>query len=64
MNECVYLDDGNVAGSNVLQISYLHTLVQSRLVDTETPLYELYTVLHAFCQSLQLEVLYSQVSLK
>lgn len=44
-----------------MQISYLHTLVQSRLVDTETPLYELYTVLHAFCQSLQLEVLYSQV---
>ncbi|XP_067950998.1 mediator of RNA polymerase II transcription subunit 14-like [Watersipora subatra] len=43
-----------------LQIDYLHTLVQSRLVDTETPLHELYTVLHSFCQSLQLEVLYSQ----
>ena len=45
-----------------IQVEYLHTLVQSRLVDTDTPLQELYIVLHTFCQSLQLEVLHSQVS--
>ncbi|MCL4130059.1 UNVERIFIED_CONTAM: hypothetical protein GTU68_032438, partial [Idotea baltica] len=43
-----------------LQIGYIHQLVQSRLQDTPNPLLEVYTILHSFCQSLQLEVLYAQ----
>ncbi|XP_071034254.1 mediator of RNA polymerase II transcription subunit 14 isoform X1 [Parasteatoda tepidariorum] len=44
-----------------LQISYIHQLIQSRLIDNARPLHELYNCLHSFCQSLQLEVLHSQV---
>ncbi|KAA0196130.1 hypothetical protein HAZT_HAZT003542 [Hyalella azteca] len=43
-----------------LQVIYLQQLVQSRLVDHPHPLQELYSVMHAFCLSLQLEVLYAQ----
>lgn len=43
-----------------LQVSYIHQLLQTRLVDCTNPLLELYMVLHTFCQSLQLEVLHSQ----
>ncbi|XP_049856745.1 mediator of RNA polymerase II transcription subunit 14 [Schistocerca gregaria] len=43
-----------------LQIQYIHQLIQSRLVDNPQPLHEVYNCLHHFCQSLQLEVLYSQ----
>lgn len=42
------------------QVQYIHQLVQSRLVDNSNPLAEVYNCLHFFCQSLQLEVLYSQ----
>ena len=44
-----------------LQVQYVHQLVQSRLLDNTRPLHDLYNVLHSFCQSLQLEVLQSQV---
>ncbi|KAK4883568.1 hypothetical protein RN001_006887 [Aquatica leii] len=43
-----------------LQVQYIHQLIQSRLVDNPAPLTEVYNCLHFFCQSLQLEVLYSQ----
>ncbi|XP_050305905.1 mediator of RNA polymerase II transcription subunit 14 [Anthonomus grandis grandis] len=43
-----------------LQVQYIHQLVQARLVDNPQPLGEVYNCLHFFCQSLQLEVLYSQ----
>jgi len=42
------------------QVKYIHELLQSRLRDCDNPLLELYTVLHTFSQSLQLEVLHSQ----
>ena len=42
------------------KIKYIHDLLQSRLRECENPLLELYTVLHTFSQSLQLEVLHSQ----
>ncbi|KFM63332.1 Mediator of RNA polymerase II transcription subunit 14, partial [Stegodyphus mimosarum] len=44
-----------------LQVHYIHQLIQSRLIDNPRPLHELYNCLHSFCQSLQLEVLHSQV---
>nr|XP_018906970.1 PREDICTED: mediator of RNA polymerase II transcription subunit 14 isoform X1 [Bemisia tabaci] len=43
-----------------LQVQYIHQLLQARLVDHPNPLAEVYHCLHFFCQSLQLEVLYSQ----
>ncbi|KAK7108033.1 mediator of RNA polymerase II transcription subunit 14-like isoform X2 [Littorina saxatilis] len=43
-----------------MQVHYIHQLAQSRLLDTEKPLHDLYRVLHSFCMSLQLEVLHSQ----
>ncbi|XP_046397458.1 mediator of RNA polymerase II transcription subunit 14 [Ischnura elegans] len=43
-----------------LQVQYVHDVIQSRLVDHPQPLAEVYACLHHFCQSLQLEVLYSQ----
>ncbi|XP_025098562.1 mediator of RNA polymerase II transcription subunit 14-like isoform X2 [Pomacea canaliculata] len=43
-----------------MQVHYIHQLVQSRLLDTDKPLLDLYRVLHSFCLSLQLEVLHSQ----
>lgn len=44
-----------------LQINFVHQLAQSRLDNSNSPLKELYDILHSFAQSLQLEVLYSQV---
>ncbi|XP_046477470.1 mediator of RNA polymerase II transcription subunit 14 isoform X1 [Neodiprion pinetum] len=43
-----------------LQTRYVHQVVQSRLAEATMPLSEVYHILHHFCQSLQLEVLYSQ----
>ena len=43
-----------------LQVNYIHQLVQSRIMESEKPLHDLYNCLHCFCQSLQLEVLNSQ----
>lgn len=43
-----------------LQTQYLHRVVQARLLESSNPLSEVYHILHYFCQSLQLEVLYSQ----
>ncbi|KAG8450511.1 hypothetical protein GDO86_002968 [Hymenochirus boettgeri] len=43
-----------------MQISFIHQLVQSRLFADEKPLQDMYTCLHSFCLSLQLEVLHSQ----
>jgi mediator of RNA polymerase II transcription subunit 14 len=44
-----------------LQIHFIHQLAQSRLDCSNYPLKEIYDILHSFAQSLQLEVLYSQV---
>ncbi|XP_071549261.1 mediator of RNA polymerase II transcription subunit 14 [Panulirus ornatus] len=43
-----------------MQIAFIHQLIQSRLQDNPNPLHETYMVLHSFCQSLQLEVLFAQ----
>lgn len=45
-----------------LQVNYIHELIQRRLVNTnqQVALCEVYNCLHQFCQSLQLEVLYTQ----
>ena len=42
------------------QVQYRHQLIQARLYEAAQPLHDLYNVLHAFCLSLQLEVLFSQ----
>ncbi|XP_030837871.1 mediator of RNA polymerase II transcription subunit 14 [Strongylocentrotus purpuratus] len=44
-----------------IQVMCIHQLVQSRLFGDDKPLVDMYNVIHTFCQSLQLEVLYSQV---
>ncbi|KAJ8030696.1 Mediator of RNA polymerase II transcription subunit 14 [Holothuria leucospilota] len=43
-----------------MQVTYIHQLVQSRLFGDDKPLLDMYSCLHTFCQSLQLEVLHSQ----
>ncbi|CAG0893105.1 unnamed protein product [Darwinula stevensoni] len=43
-----------------LQIQYIHQVLQARLINHPRPLVELYMCMHAFCQSLQLEVLHTQ----
>ncbi|XP_074593418.1 mediator complex subunit 14 [Brevipalpus obovatus] len=43
-----------------LQINFIQNLIQSRLNDNSKSLMDPYTVLHAFCLSLQLEVLQAQ----
>lgn len=45
---------------HTLQVNYIHRLLQARLVDNQNALTEVYNCLHFFCQSLQLEVLYTQ----
>lgn len=45
---------------HTLQVNYIHQLIQARLVDNQSALAEVYNCLHYFCQSLQLEVLYTQ----
>lgn len=43
------------------QVNYIHQLIQTRLADSQqSALSEVYNCLHYFCQSLQLEVLYTQ----
>ncbi|XP_069492639.1 mediator of RNA polymerase II transcription subunit 14 isoform X2 [Ambystoma mexicanum] len=46
-----------------MQISFIHQLVQSRLFADEKPLQDMYSCLHSFCLSLQLEVLHSQTQM-
>lgn len=43
-----------------LQVNYMHQVIQARLVENTNALEEVYNFLHYFCQSLQLEVLYTQ----
>lgn len=44
-----------------LQVNYIHELIQRRLVNNQqSALCEVYNCLHYFCQSVQLEVLYTQ----
>ncbi|XP_029496764.2 mediator of RNA polymerase II transcription subunit 14-like [Oncorhynchus nerka] len=43
-----------------VQVNFIHELVQSRLFADEKPLQDMYSCLHSFCLSLQLEVLHSQ----
>ncbi|XP_058460254.1 mediator of RNA polymerase II transcription subunit 14 [Malaya genurostris] len=45
---------------HTLQVNYIHQLIQGRIVDSSDALAEVYNCLHYFCQSLQLEVLYTQ----
>ncbi|XP_055589648.1 mediator of RNA polymerase II transcription subunit 14 [Uranotaenia lowii] len=45
---------------HTLQVNYIHQLIQGRIVDSSDALAEVYTCLHYFAQSLQLEVLYTQ----
>lgn len=45
---------------HTLQVNYIHQLIQARLVENQNALTEVYNCLHFFCQSLQLEVLYTQ----
>lgn len=45
---------------HTLQVNYIHQVIQARLVDNPNALAEVYTCLHYFCQSLQLEVMYTQ----
>lgn len=42
------------------QVQFIHHIAQQRLMENDKPLQDLYTCLHYFCQSLQLEVLYYQ----
>ncbi|XP_065841207.1 mediator of RNA polymerase II transcription subunit 14-like isoform X2 [Oscarella lobularis] len=42
------------------QIHFIHSLAQSRLFSDSEPLVDLYSCVHFFCLSLQLEILYSQ----
>ncbi|KAI1700697.1 mediator complex subunit MED14 domain-containing protein [Ditylenchus destructor] len=44
-----------------LQINFLHQIVQEKLQTSDEPLRDAYIVLHTFCRSLQLDVLYCQV---
>ncbi|KAK3931598.1 Mediator of RNA polymerase II transcription subunit 14 [Frankliniella fusca] len=44
-----------------LQVEYVQDLIQARLADNNNSLNEVYNILHFFAQSLQLEILYSQV---
>ena len=43
-----------------MQVNYMHQLIQARILENQNPLDEVYNCLHFFCQSLQLEVLYTQ----
>uniref|UniRef100_A0A915E4X5 Mediator of RNA polymerase II transcription subunit 14 n=1 Tax=Ditylenchus dipsaci TaxID=166011 RepID=A0A915E4X5_9BILA len=44
-----------------LQVNFLHQIVQEKLQNGAEPLMDAYLVLHLFCRSLQLDVLYCQV---
>merc|ERR1719376_320572 len=43
-----------------MQVGFVQQLLQAHLVEHARPLHQMYKVLHQLCQSLQLEVLYSQ----
>lgn len=43
-----------------LQVQYIQQILQARIADSVDPLKEVYTFLHFFCQSLQLEVYFTQ----
>ena len=43
-----------------MQVGYVQQLVQAHLMESPKPLHQMYRVLHSLCQSLQLEVLYTQ----
>lgn len=45
---------------HTLQVNYIHQVIQARLVENTNALTEVYNCLHFFCQSLQLEVIYTQ----
>lgn len=45
---------------HTLQVNYIHQVIQARLVENTNALTEVYNCLHYFCQSLQLEVIYTQ----
>lgn len=54
-------ETGDMKLVHPLQVNYIHELVQRRLVNNQnSALCEVYNCLHYFCQSLQLEVLYTQ----
>lgn len=55
----MFIPDGK-ALVHPLQVNYIHQLIQARLVENPNALSEVYNCLHYFCQSLQLEVLYTQ----
>lgn len=40
-----------------LQVGYIQRVLQARIADSLDPLKEVYSFLHFFCQSLQLEVI-------
>ncbi|XP_065205637.1 mediator of RNA polymerase II transcription subunit 14 [Planococcus citri] len=46
--------------SHPLQVQYIQQILQARIADSADPLKEVYSFLHFFCQSLQLEVFFSQ----
>uniref|UniRef100_A0A914L915 Mediator of RNA polymerase II transcription subunit 14 RM3 domain-containing protein n=1 Tax=Meloidogyne incognita TaxID=6306 RepID=A0A914L915_MELIC len=46
-----------------LQVNFLHQMVQERLDNGEKPLFDAYNILHVFCRSLQLDVIYCQATL-
>eukprot|EP01117_Protostelium_nocturnum_P015642 TRINITY_DN6081_c0_g1_i1.p1 TRINITY_DN6081_c0_g1~~TRINITY_DN6081_c0_g1_i1.p1 ORF type:complete len:600 (+),score=109.97 TRINITY_DN6081_c0_g1_i1:122-1921(+) len=45
------------------QLNFAKTIAQQRMIDSEKPLEDLFHVLHSFCISLQIHVLYVQASL-
>ena len=50
INVTFFLSDGK-ALVHSLQVNYIHQLVQSRLVDNERPLHDLYACLRILCDS-------------
>jgi mediator of RNA polymerase II transcription subunit 14 len=44
-----------------LQVNFIHQLLQAKMDVSSQPLHDAYLLLHSFCQSLQLDLLYCQV---
>jgi len=63
----ILVEDKNIGDgmslAHPLQVHYLHEMAQGRVETSSSPLRELYDILHTFAQSLQLEVMYSQLLL-
>lgn len=55
-----FFTTGGKALVHQLQCQYIQQVLQARLVDNTNALEEVYNCLHYFCQSLQLEVLFTQ----